>query len=67
MLRQLIDRLVEGYLECARLEAGLADGDRTLQGEAYGEREDATARICPDDDKQLLLFSEGDLRDKSKS
>lgn len=43
MLRRLIDRLVEGYLEWARLEAGLADGDRTLQGEAYGEREDATA------------------------
>lgn len=33
MLSWLMDRLVEGYLERARLEAGLADGDKTLLGE----------------------------------
>lgn len=43
MLSCLIDGLVEGYLEWARLEAGLADGDRTLLGEEYGEREEAAA------------------------
>lgn len=65
-LRCLTDRSIESYLEWARLEAGLADGDRTLPGEEYGEREEVTAWICPEDDKQLLLFSEGDLRDKKQ-
>lgn len=53
-----------GYLERIRLEAGLADGDRTLLGEENGEREEAVARICPEDDKQLLRCSDGDLQDK---
>lgn len=43
MLRCLIGRSIERYLEWARLEAGLADGDRTLLGEEYGEREEVTA------------------------
>lgn len=51
----------EPPLEWARLEAGLADGDRTLLGEEYGEREEPTVCICPEDDKELLLFSGGDL------
>lgn len=59
-------RLVEGYLEWARLEAGLADGDRTLLGEEHGEREEAAARFCPEDVRQLLLFS-GDLPDKTET
>ena len=62
----LIDRLAEGYLEWDRLEVGLADGDKTLLGEEYGEREEPTICICPEVDKELLLFSEGDLGDKSE-
>ncbi len=53
-----------GYLEWARLEAGLADGDKTLPGEEYGEKEEPAVCICPEDDKVLLLFSEGDLGEK---
>ncbi len=66
MLNWLINRLVEGYLEWARLEAGLADGDKTLLGEEYGEREEPTGCICPEADMELLLFSGGDLEDKSE-
>lgn len=51
----------EPPLEWDRLEAGLPDGDRTLLGEEYGEREGPTVCICPEVDKELLLFSEGDL------
>lgn len=51
----------EPPLERARLEAGLADGDKTLPGEEYGEREEAPVCICPEDDKELLLLSAGDL------
>lgn len=51
----------EPPLEWARLEAGLADGDKTLPGEEYGEKEEPAVCICPEDDKVLLLFSEGDL------
>ena len=51
------------YLEWARLEAGLADGDRTtLLGEAYGEREEPTVCICLEDDMELFFFSGGDLK-----
>lgn len=51
----------EPPLEWVRLEAGLADGDKTRLGEEYGEREEPAGCICPEDDKELLLFSEGDL------
>lgn len=51
----------EPPLECARLEAGLADGDKTLPGEEYGERDEPTAYTCAKDDKEPLLFSAGDL------
>lgn len=50
----------EPPLEWARLEAGLADGDKTRLGDEYGEREEPTRCICPEDDKELL-FSGGDL------
>lgn len=63
---RLTEGLEVGYLEWARLEAGLADGDKTLPGEEYGESEKPTVCICPEDDKELLLFSGGDLGDKSK-
>lgn len=43
------------YLEGAWLEAGLADGDSTLLGEEYGEREG------PSEERKLLLFCDGDL------
>lgn len=66
MLSWLTDRLVEGYLEWARLEAGLADGDKTLLGEEYGEREEPAGCICPEADKELLLLSGGDLGDKKE-
>lgn len=66
MLSWLIDRLVEGYLEWARLEAGLADGDKTLLGEEYGEKEEPAGCICPEADKELLLLSGGDLGDKKR-
>lgn len=66
MLSWLIDRLVEAYLEWVRLEAGLADGDKTLLGDEYGESEAPTVCICPEDDKWLFLFSGGDLGDKSE-
>lgn len=58
---------VEGYLEWARLEAELADGDKTLLGEEYGEREEPAVCICPEDNKVLLLFSGGDLGHKSET
>lgn len=45
-------------LEWVRLEAGLADGDKTLPGEEYGEREERAGCICPE---AVLLFSGGDL------
>lgn len=51
----------EPPLEWARLEAGLADGDKTLPGEEKGETEEATVCICPEEDKELLLCSAGDL------
>lgn len=54
---------MNGYLERPRLEAGLADGDKTLLGEENGEREVCN---CPEDDKALFLFSWGDLKDKPK-
>lgn len=57
----MIDRRAAAYLEWARLEAGLADGDKTLPDEEHGEREEPTICICPEDDKKLLLFSGGDL------
>lgn len=41
-------------LDRPRLEAGLADGDKTLLGDENGERE---VCICPEDDKELFLFS----------
>ncbi len=66
MLSWLIDRLVEGYLEWARLEAGLADGDKSLLGEEYGEKEEPAVCVCPEDDKELLVFSDGDLGEKSE-
>lgn len=56
----LTDGDVEDYLEWPRLEAGLAGWDKSLPGEEYGEREEPT-RFCPEDDKELFLFSEGDL------
>lgn len=65
MLSWLTDRFAEGYLERARLEAGLADGDKTRLGDEYGEREEPTRCICPEDDKELL-FSGGDLEDTSE-
>lgn len=58
--------LMSGYLEWARLEAGLADGDRTLPGEEYGEGDEAAARVCVVDDKKPLLFSDGDLKDRNR-
>lgn len=48
------------YLEGARLEAGLADGDSTLLGEEYGEREG------PSEERKLLLFGNGDLRGQGR-
>lgn len=51
----------EAPLEWVKLEAGLADGDKTLPGEEYGEREEPTICICPEDDKKPRLFSGGDL------
>ena len=66
VLSWLIDRLVEGYLEWVRLEAGLADGDKTLLGDEYGESNEPTVGICPEDDKWVFLFSVGDLGDESE-
>lgn len=60
------DRHGEDYLEWPRLEAGLIGWDKTLPGEEYGEREEPAVCICPEDDKELLLFSGGDLADKIK-
>lgn len=57
----LLTSVWRGYLEWARLEAGLADGDKTLPGEEYGENEEAAICICPEDAKELLCCSGGDL------
>lgn len=45
-----------GYLEGSWLEAGLADGESTRLGEEYGEVEG------PREDRNFLLFCDGDLR-----
>lgn len=66
MLSRLIDGFVCSYLERARLEAGLPDGDKTLPGEEYGEREEPTVCSCPEDDKELLRLSGGVLGDKKR-
>lgn len=55
---------MKDYLEWARLEAGLTGWDTT--GEEHGETEEPAACICPDDDKELLLFSGGVLGNKGK-
>lgn len=51
----------EPPLEGVRLEAGLADGDKTLLGDEYGEKDEPAGCVCPEADKELLLLSGGDL------